>query len=96
MPVYPKLTTDFTYIRWMDDNDDERIEHVGGVVVDRTHDVIKWSERLKEDILPRVDTLSGLFNNHYAGHAPTTCNQIKRLLGLDAVNPVIGKQMSLF
>lgn len=96
MPLYPELTADFTYIRWMGDNDDERIEHVGEVVIDRSHDLIKWSERLKKDILPRVDTLFGLFNNHYAGHAPTSCNQMKRLLGLDAVNPDIGKQMSLF
>ncbi len=96
MPVHPELTIDFTYIRWMGENDDERIEHIGEVVIDRTYALIKWSGRLKEDKLPRVDTLSGLFNNHCSGHAPTTCNQMKRLLGLDAVNPVIGKQMSLF
>lgn len=96
MPVHPELTADFTYIRWLGDNDDSRITSVREVVVDRAQDIIKWSERLKRDILPRVDTFFGFFNNHYAGHAPTNCNQMKRLLGLDTVNPDIDRQMSLF
>lgn len=96
MPIHTELTADFTYIRWMGDSNDPRMESVKEVVVDRTHDLIRWSERIKQDILPHVDTFYGFFNNHYAGHSPTNCNQMKRLLGLDTVNPDMGRQMSLF
>lgn len=96
MPIHPEITADFTYIRWMGDNDDARIKDVKEVVIDRTRDIIKWAERLKQHILPRVDTLFGLFNNHYAGHSPTNCNQMKRLLGQDTVTPDANPQMSLF
>lgn len=95
-PIHPELTTDFTYIRWMGDNEDPRISNVKQVVIDRTPDLLRWAEQLKRDILPEIDTLFGFFNNHYAGHAPTNCNQMKRLLGLDTVAPPAARQMSLF
>jgi uncharacterized protein YecE (DUF72 family) len=97
MPVVPELTADFTYIRWMGDNEDPRISSVREVVIDRTQDLMRWTERLKRDILPRVETVFGFFNNHYAGHSPTNCNQLKRLLGLEVVTPDTDQQqMELF
>ena len=96
MPICPQLTTNFSYIRWIGDSIDERIDHVGAPVVDRSHDLIRWSDRIKRDILPEVNALFCMFNNHYEGHAPSSCNQMKRLLGLEAVDPDIGHQMSLF
>jgi len=96
MPIVPEITADFTYIRWMGDTEDPRIRHYRESVVDRTQELIKWAERLKRDILPRVDTLYGFFNNYYSGHSPTDCNRMKRLLGLDTVVPDFERQLSLF
>ncbi len=58
--------------------------------------MIRWSDRIKRDIVPRVDCIFGMFSNHYEGHAPASANQMKRLLGLEAIDPDIGHQMSLF
>ncbi|MCY4543854.1 MAG: hypothetical protein OXD39_01350 [Gemmatimonadetes bacterium] len=80
----------------MGDTEDPRIRHYRESVVDRTQELIKWAERLKRDILPRVDTLYGFFNNYYSGHSPTDCNRMKRLLGLDTVVPDFERQLSLF
>lgn len=97
MPVVSELTADFTYIRWMGDNEDPRISSVREIVVDRTQDLIRWADRLRKDIIPHVDTVFGFFNNHYAGHSPASCNQMKKLLGLPVVTPDTGQQqMSLF
>lgn len=96
MPTVPEITADFTYIRWMGDTEDPRIVHFGESIVNRTQDLIKWAERLKRDILPRVDTLYGFFNNYYSGHSPGDCNRMKRLLGLDTVAPDFDRQLSLF
>ena len=35
-----------------------------------------------------VERIYGYFNNHYTGHAPTTANQFRTLLGLEAINPL--------
>lgn len=35
-----------------------------------------------------MERIYGYFNNHYTGHAPTTVNQFKALLGLEVVNPL--------
>ena len=96
MPIVPEITADFTYIRWMGDTEDPRIGHFRESVVDRSQDLIKWAERVKRDILPRVDTLYGFFNNYYSGHSPHDCNRMKRLLGLDTVVPDFERQLSLF
>jgi len=95
MPITPEITADFTYIRWLGNNNDPKIPDVTKVVIDRTQDIIKWSERIKQ-FLPHINTLFGFFNNHYAGHSPTNCNQLKQLLGLDTVQPGVGQQTSLF
>ncbi len=96
MPIVPRITADFTYIRWMGDTEDSRIGNFRESVVDRTQELIKWAERLKRDILPRVGTLYGFFNNYYSGHSPADCNRMKRLLGLDTVTPDFERQLSLF
>lgn len=95
MPVVPEITADFTYIRWLGDNNDPKIPDVSKVVIDRTQDLVKWTERIKQ-FLPRINPLFGFINNHYAGHSPTNCNQLKQLLGLDTVQPGVGQQTSLF
>ncbi|MBM3263273.1 MAG: DUF72 domain-containing protein [candidate division Zixibacteria bacterium] len=97
MPPVFELTADFAYIRWMGDNEDPRISHVSAIVVDRTQELISWADRLRHDILPRVHTLFGFFNNHFSGHSPASCNQMKRVLGLPVTMPDTGqRQMSLF
>lgn len=96
MPIVPEITADFTYIRWLGDQSDSRVNHVKESVIDRTRELMKWAERLKKEIIPKVDTLFGYFGNHYSGHAPTNGNQMKRLLGLDSVTPDFNRQMDLF
>lgn len=97
MPIVIELTADFTYIRWMGDDEDPRISSVREVVVDRTEDIIRWANALKKTILPSVNTVFGFFNNHYAGHSPANCNQLKRLMAMAVVEPDTGqRQMNLF
>jgi uncharacterized protein YecE (DUF72 family) len=96
MPMVPEITANFTYIRWKGDSSDTRTSHVKEAVIDRTQKVIKWAGVLKKDLIPKVNTVFGYFSNHYSGHAPTNCNQMKKLMGLDTKSPNFGQQMSLF
>lgn len=97
MPIVIELTADFTYIRWMGADDDPRIFGDREVVVNRTEDILRWADVLRKTILPSVNTAFGFFNNHYAGHSPANCNQLKRLMGLAVVEPDTGqRQIELF
>lgn len=85
MPSVPEVTAKFTYLRWTGYHD--QFLYLGEVQDERIADLQSWAETVKQ-VAKRVQRIYGYFNNHYTGHAPTTANQFKTLLGFEAINPL--------
>jgi len=69
------VTADFAYVRWLGHR--KEIETITTVwdktIVDRTEDLKKWVQFIRQMILARKLRHVFLFaNNHYAGHGPAT------------------------
>jgi len=79
-----EVTADFLYVRWLGRR--EAIETFERVRIDRAGDLEQWTGDL-ERALPRVREVYGYFNNHWAGHSPASANEMKRRLGLPAIEP---------
>jgi uncharacterized protein YecE (DUF72 family) len=77
-------TTDIAYLRLNGYHD--QFEHVDRVQRDRTVELASWAETIDE-LCPRLAHIYVSINNHYAGHAPATINQLKAMLGLPTVSP---------
>lgn len=77
-----EITADFLYLRWLGNRRD--IERYDRVQIDRAVEFEAWERDLKP-ALPRVREVYGYFNNHWAGHSPASANEMKRRLGLVAV-----------
>jgi uncharacterized protein YecE (DUF72 family) len=84
LPRVTEITADFLYLRWLGDRQD--IERYDRVQIDRTESFDAWQKDL-EPALGRVREVFGYFNNHWAGHSPASANEMKRRLGLLAVEP---------
>lgn len=84
LPRVTEITADFLYLRWLGDRRD--IERYDRVQIDRTASFDAWQRDL-EPALGRVREVFGYFNNHWAGHSPASANEMKRRLGLLAVEP---------
>lgn len=78
------VTADFLYLRWLGDR--RQIDKYDRVQVDREESFGDW-ERTLARALPEVREVYGYFNNHWAGHSPASANEMKRRLGLEAVEP---------
>lgn len=78
-------TADFAYIRLLGDRRaiEERTKTWDRVVEDRGERLDAWSAVI-EEIAARhaVRSVLAFANNHYAGHAPATCRDLARRLGL--------------
>ena len=76
------LTTDFAYVRLIGDRQavEERTETFDRIVVDRTSRLRHWAALIRS-MQERVATTLVYANNHYAGHAPTTIDQLAGLVG---------------
>jgi len=85
MPSVPEITANFTYFRWTGYHD--QFIYLGKVQDERIADLQSWAQTVKQ-VAKRVERIYGYFNNHYTGHAPTTANQFKALLGFAAINPL--------
>lgn len=79
LPQVLQPTTDFLYIRWIGQHG--RFKRHERQELNPGPNLQNWWERIQA-YLDRVNTVYGFFNNDYAGHAPTTCNQFKDLVGL--------------
>jgi len=79
-----EVTADFLYVRWIGDN--REIEKFDRVLVDRKDAFERWEGDLRR-VLPEVREVYGYFNNHWAGHSPASAAEMKRRLGLAAVDP---------
>ena len=83
LPRLTEVTTDFLYLRWLGER--RAIEHYDRVQIDRSVSFDAWERDLRA-ALPRVREVYGYFNNHWAGHSPASANEMKRRLGLVAVD----------
>jgi uncharacterized protein YecE (DUF72 family) len=84
LPPVVETTTDFAYLRLVGYH--REFEYLGEIQRDRSEDLTKWARTIK-DLAIRVPRIYAYINNHYAGHAPATVNQLARLLDLPAVDP---------
>ncbi len=84
LPRVTAVTADFLYLRWLGRR--EAVEVFDRVQIDRAAKFDAWQADL-ERARPRVREVFGYFNNHWAGHAPASANEMKRRLGLISVEP---------
>lgn len=70
-------TADFTYIRWMGARNLTRFDLVQRPQDENLHE---WSQTI-ERLAKRVSHVYAYFSNFYEGHAPSSANKLKRLLG---------------
>jgi uncharacterized protein YecE (DUF72 family) len=82
LPRVSEVTADFLYLRWLGER--RAIEHYDRVQVDRNEAFAAWEQDLRR-ALPQVREIYGYFNNHWAGHSPSSANEMKRRLGLAVV-----------
>ncbi len=69
MPRLDRVTTDFTYVRWLGRRAD--MDRFDRLVKDRTRELSWWVEQVSR-WLSRGIKVYAFANNHYQGHAPAT------------------------
>jgi len=79
---FDPITADFTYIRWLGDRKaiEQRTRTWDTVIVDRTQELAEWVEVVRKLHKRRIQVFA-YANNHYAGHAPSTVEQFREMLG---------------
>lgn len=95
LPPVVETTTDFSYLRLIGFH--QEFSYLGRVQRDRSQEVASWARTIT-DLGTEVNRIYVYVNNHYAGHAPATVNQLRGLLGLPVVDPhrLWPEQPSLF
>jgi uncharacterized protein YecE (DUF72 family) len=76
-PKIARLTTDFTYIRWLGNRN--RLKRFDWIQIDRTKELAWWSATAKDALLHGLNVY-GFFNNYWAGHAPSSAEMFLRKL----------------
>ncbi len=84
LPPVIQTTTDFAYLRLVGFH--REFSYLGEVQRDRSQDLTSWAGKITE-LRSKVGRIYVYVNNHYAGHAPTTVNQLKGLLNLPQTDP---------
>lgn len=84
LPIAIEATADFAYFRLVGFHD--QFEYLGRVQRDRSQELAWLAETIAE-LAPGLQRIFVYVNNHYAGHAPATVNQLKELLGLPTIDP---------
>ncbi len=75
MPKVIRVTTDFTYIRWLGNRQDIPDDHYESVRIPRDRAIADWSDLIARYREQGV-TIWGFANNHYQGHSPATVRAI--------------------
>jgi len=89
--AFEKTTAAFAYIRLMGVRDLPKFDRV---LRDRSDEIRRWTDRIKR--LPAKDVFVYV-DNYFEGHAPATANKLKRLLGVEPIDPAaLEPQASLF
>lgn len=83
--VPPERTSDFVYLRFIGDHETIPAETHGEVRVDRSPVTALWAARLR-DMHDTAQMAFVLFNNHYAGFAPSSVNEFRSEMGLAPVD----------
>jgi uncharacterized protein YecE (DUF72 family) len=78
MPRREDVTADFVYIRWLGRRAD--LEHFDRIQLDRRDEEEWWAERVSR-LLDQGVTVWGFFNNHWAGHSPSSARGFLERLG---------------
>jgi uncharacterized protein YecE (DUF72 family) len=74
---------DFAYVRWMGPRELTVFSHVQ---INRERELAAWAGAI-QILSQHAGQVFAYCNNHFAGHAPATCNQFKRLVGQPTVEP---------
>lgn len=83
--IPPSLTSDLVYLRFIGDHTTVPAEVHGEVRVDRRPVVARWAERFRKALDDNVQEGFAFFNNHFAGFAPQSVNDLRVALGLDPI-----------
>ncbi len=71
MPKLNRVTTDFTYIRWLGNRKDIPDDQYKRVRINRDRELDHWADVIT-DLVQKGITIWGFANNHYMGHSPAT------------------------
>jgi uncharacterized protein YecE (DUF72 family) len=90
----PVVTSDFVYLRFIGDRSINE-KDFGTILKDRASEMSGWANKLKEVQEHDHDVKAAMVaaNNHYAGFGPETSNMFREMLGLDAVEWRIEKEI---
>ena len=77
----PLLTAGFTYVRLIGDRKavEEKTETFDRIVIDQRPRLERWAALLR-DLAARSELTLVYANNHYAGHAPSTIDELAGLV----------------
>jgi uncharacterized protein YecE (DUF72 family) len=85
MPRLDIVTSNLVYIRWLGDRK-KITENFNRIYIDRTYDLERWKVIIEKISIQDL-ILYGFFNNHYAGHSPTTLRMFEKILkGTGSIN----------
>ncbi len=80
LKLLPRVTAGFAYLRWLGDH--KAIEAItetwDRLVIDRTEVLREWSEATRSLREAQLEVF-GYFNNHFAGHAPGSVEEFRKL-----------------
>jgi uncharacterized protein YecE (DUF72 family) len=82
LALVARPTASFAYVRWLGTR---RLKDISRVQINRSRELKQWAEALGA-FSEKGAEIFGYFNDHYQGHAPASCNELKRLLGLPTYN----------
>ena len=89
--AFERTAAAFAYARLMGVRDLPKFDRV---LRDRSDEIRRWTDRIKR--LPAKDVFVYV-DNYFEGHAPATANKLKRLLGVEPIDPAaLEPQASLF
>jgi uncharacterized protein YecE (DUF72 family) len=84
LPIWIETTADVAYFRLVGYH--EQFTDLGHVQRDRTAELARLAEAISR-MQPYLERVFVYVNNHYAGHAPATVNQLKAMLDLPVRDP---------
>jgi uncharacterized protein YecE (DUF72 family) len=77
MPKITRVTTDFTYVRWLGNR--RQLTKFDRLQLDRSREQTWWSGVIRDQLAKGADVY-GFVNNCWAGHAPTSARQLLELI----------------
>jgi uncharacterized protein YecE (DUF72 family) len=93
-------TTDFLYVRWIGVH--QQFPTMDRLRADVTDRLTLWNQQIRQHVEQEhrqgrpINSVWGFFNNDYAGFAVATCEQFKRIVGLEVVQRRDERQGRLF